>query len=865
MIHAAIAARLVSAGDALVITSGQRLARACQQKLAEEATAAGISAWREPQIQTLEQWLTSVHQHWPLTAGDAPARALSRVQCAAVWAEICRQLLHDRQADFSGLNGLARQCAQAHELLVQWQLPETAIDNVPGNEDTAFFRMALTRFRQWQQREQWLAPYELGAWWLELDDARPNGPEHTFWVGFHRLTPLEQSIMEAQGAERVAEPSATVAGQRHRYATLDEELMAAGAWARQQLGTDCKRRVVIVVPDLSQRAELVQDRIAEGFDPTGAGLGASRRLQATFAPPLSDYPAVQQALQLFEFASNGLYFAGLSALLRSATLNRTNPAAALAAEHSLRAHSDQCWSADALQGWAEDFGHAIQWLPAIVELRANATDRHPISHWAGRFATFLVASGWHDAMQSASITFQMRAALLQTLNRMATLDSLLPPITLASAVAQLNSMAQEQAWQPEGGFASLLVAGPLELAGLEFDALWLANTDAARWPPSGEANPMLPYALQRASAMPDASAGQALFFWRSVHEQLLASADEVVVSDAEREGDSELLPSPLNLAPVVSASTPPQRGLTPLRGLVSCHAEVDTLRPFDPDRTARGGWRVLALQGTDPFGAMVYGRWAPATLEAPTLGVDARQRGILIHRALQYLFDEQPQDTVYGESGARLPRSALEAAVTRAFAREYVHADRLNRLLLRREEQRALEVIALCVAADEARPAFRILAHEQSRVGFYGGLPLSLRIDRIDQIGDELLVIDYKTGSMKERLRADPEKLLDSQVQLACYLAGPPPAFDGVALLPINPSSAQLQALISERVDLPWADETVSTEDFSALRQSLRKALAIRGQSFLQGDCQLNLVLKNNRDLWLPIAPISRLAEYGSA
>ena len=69
-------------------------------------------------------------------------------------------------------------------------------------------------------------------------------------------------------------------------------------------------------------------------------------------------------------------------------------------------------------------------------------------------------------------------------------------------------------------------------------------------------------------------------------------------------------------------------------------------------------------------------------------------------------------------------------------------------LALEREwQQRAMGHL---LAIERARPAFTVAETERDLDGRIGGLDLRLRVDRVDRIGDEWVVIDYKSGAVRK-------------------------------------------------------------------------------------------------------------------
>ena len=68
-------------------------------------------------------------------------------------------------------------------------------------------------------------------------------------------------------------------------------------------------------------------------------------------------------------------------------------------------------------------------------------------------------------------------------------------------------------------------------------------------------------------------------------------------------------------------------------------------------------------------------------------------------------------------------------------------------LALERDWQR--RAIGNLLDLEQARPPFSVIETERALALAIGGLELKLRVDRVDRVGDERIVIDYKTGRVQ--------------------------------------------------------------------------------------------------------------------
>jgi len=163
-----------------------------------------------------------------------------------------------------------------------------------------------------------------------------------------------------------------------------------------------------------------------------------------------------------------------------------------------------------------------------------------------------------------------------------------------------------------------------------------------------------------------------------------------------------------------------------------------------------GGARLLQDQSACPFRAFAAHRLLAFGLEHPHEGLDARDRGVLVHVALAAVWNElRTQQRLIATD-----RSELAALVQRGVD------DALKRLQPRRasvfqqrflelERERLTALLLEWLDQERKRTGFEVLANEEKHVVQVGGLDLNLRLDRVDRLasGGEML-IDYKTGEV---------------------------------------------------------------------------------------------------------------------
>lgn len=838
-----------------IVTSNQRLARVVREALSDLHEADGHQAWLMPAILPFGAWLQEEFR----TLSSAPDQAisdrwlLSAHQASAVFSDVVATALQRRATPFIAQSGLVDEVLNAFRLMQRFQVSDETLGAAASDDDSQFLAECVAAYREQQRREGWLIDDELPQWLMQQDGwARSGSPDACLFAGFSQMTPAQEALLAHLGETRAFWQAPKIAAgvkiSRVVCDNDDEECIAAGQWARRQLQANPRAQLAIVVAGFSTRVERVRRLVAEGLTPAAQcqlpADAADQVLAVSLGRALDDYPAAALLLALTELTVEPVGFVALSRLLRSPLL-RQDTAVCNEIDRRLRGFPDRQWRTGRLLQWLEQQALAApDWLLAANALaqrthQQSATPRY----WAEAFHELLEQAGWLHEFELDSALFQLRNAVFEALNTLADQTRVLPDCSATVARDALCRILKQTIHQSEDQRPSVLIAGPLELVSLKFDAVRLIGLDAAQWPPRGQPSSLLPRELQRRFSMPDASPQQLLEFWRLQLDLLLGSSAEVTLSYPRMRDETELLPTRM-IEPwqdeLSLPVTPPTLGVASLLGSLRLLRTEETISALHPSRREVGGHAVLKWQADDPISALAQFRWGCRPLQEPETGIDALTRGNLLHEALEALYRDWPDQASIAGLSEPARRECIRAATARVFARQFASADAMLATLLRIEERRACELIEQLVSNDLERPAFSLLAVEQATQLTVGGLTIRLRIDRIDQVDGQLFVIDYKTGDVRNG--CPPENLPDKHVQLVAYalaLKAQRP-LGGLALLPVSYRGQQALLWCDEAAELMPAARAQRIGDLPSLLEQWQARCDRLGQAFVAGDFRMN-------------------------
>jgi ATP-dependent helicase/nuclease subunit B len=772
---------------ATLVTASQRLARHLASTYGAAQQAQGAPVWEAPDILPWQQWLERFWQEsFGLLDADTPQLLLSDFQEQTLWEEVIRA------ADSEPLlqvPAAARSAREAWQLLHAWKLTIPRSQESASEDVSAFARWAKA-YGQRCTSGNWLDSARLPdavrnaiaagrlTPCMDAQVSREAGrrerppPRSLIIAGFDELTPQQEELLRAMRAAGVTVTPLTPADQTARVARVGyddrrTEIHAAAAWARAALEAG-QTRIGVVVPDLSVQRATVVRLFDEALLPAALLPGAEvvRPYNVSLGESLASRPVIHAALLLLEFGTGSLPVARLGMLLRSPFLAGAVSEASARAQLDalLRQEGEETVSISALlrranTELAKPQAAAPQMYTQLRAWRDNIPARSKQfipSAWSEQFAALLKLAGWPGDGPLDSDSHQAVMAWRELLAAFAAQDVVSARSNYAEALATLRRMAGERVFQPQTPAAPVQVLGLLEASGLDFDSLWVMGLDDEGWPPSPRPNPFLPLDLQRTRGLPHASAERELEFARRLTERLAACAGNVVFSHPLNSGDEKRRASPLLQAfPELLPSDFPASYPGLAAQLFAARA-IETLSDeqapaLAPGSAVKGGTHLFQYQAACPFRAFATLRLDARAPEEPEPGLDAKARGMLLHSALEVLWNALGSHAALCAMAEGALMDAISAAVHAAL--EELARDRSQTLTGRFrdiEARRLTRLLRAWLEEEKQRAPFKVVAAEQKTTIKLGGLVVEGRMDRVDELDDGTRVIlDYKSGETK--------------------------------------------------------------------------------------------------------------------
>jgi probable DNA repair protein len=734
----------LAGGATLIAPSTQRQA-AIRAAWAEHQRHAGLRIWNTPRVLTFAQFAEASLSSQG-SARNEPDRLLP---AGAEWAA-----LRDLRREAGG-TAEARALLTSVRTLSDWRIRAYSIP--PGlSPETDLLRDALVSLDELARRQQ---RRPLRHW---LEEIEPAGAVRVAGAGALPAAPratLERLGATFETAAAIARPFEVAAADNDEH-----ELELIAGWCRTHLERNPQCRLLVVDAKLRQRRRLHERLLSQTLTPSEWISHAPRAGSEAFAieggQPLADFPLVAHALLTLRLLTGRLRFDEVVHWLRLPFLDGADVGAGALLEALLRDGRKLEFNAEELATFlARDSARPVAAGLAARLRTALATlghEKRASTDWAPLVPQALRQLGWPGSRPLRSDEQQTLARWHVLLDEYSALGAWLPRSDARGAAAVLIDLATERNFDPASVEAPVTLTDSHDDPVVRYDGIWVAGLDAAQWPPAPKPDVFIPLALQVAAGIPWASAATQTHAARASLAAWRASTDSLVCSWARVEGDAQRTASPLlsrvegqvpfelpsRLVSLADALRRP--GLEPVEDVAGV--------PVDKTGPVRGGVRTLTLQAECGFHAYGEMRLAAQMLEAPAPGLHPRERGMLLHKALELVWQtvegrERLQMTETEQIRRPMIAQAVEAAVVSVF-KGYVPLE--LRPAVEREKHRLEVLIEASLKYELTRASFTVEAREARRIVSIAGGQFDVRIDRIDFIEDGgYAIIDYKSGEAR--------------------------------------------------------------------------------------------------------------------
>lgn len=737
-----------AAAGATVLTTNTRSARAIQAA-AEQRLRLSCAAWLTPDVLPYGAFVERLYSD-AVVVGAVTVHSLQHEQELQLWRQIIEHSPSGREMLLP--ESAAALASQAFRTAIEHEI---ALDSpqMSASSDTRAFCGWAAEFSRQLAAHRWTCPALLTRELAPCVSALRLPVE--IFVFLAETTPAQQSFLEVLATAGVpisASPgySAMVGNPvRYEFDGVAEELRTAAQWARQQIEENPEARIGVIFFDLGRNVPQVESAFRSVLHPEQL-LGEHTPAAFEIASPLAlvDYPVERSALQLLSLFAAPIDFQSFQSTLSSPYLAET-PEAMAKFLARVRKHARHEVSIENFAEWLHD-SHELPGMRAALEAlpkHSAFSSEQPVGYWVDISRRILEAFGWPGRVPLNSEEFQCTNSWRDLLLATSSLELFDWHTDFRRFVGRLTRAAANQNFKPETLNAPIQIMDATESEGSVFDALWIGSCSDDLWPDSPKFSPLIPIALLKEAGVALVGTPQSADRISRMTQRFLQSAPQVSLSLARHtEDEREQRWSP------VFASFAIANGRIGLPRMLAERFELARLEsihdsaapPILQEAAIKGGTSLLQEQSNCPFRAFAIRRLSAKEIEGPNEALAPTVRGKVVELALRLIW-EQLKDS---EGLCRPDLAAIvEAAVEEAMASELPSSSdpwitRFRKL----EIQRTIQVLAEWLTLESTRKPFHVVGHQLSVEMNLGGLNLHGRLDRLDEVDDAHVVIDYKTG-----------------------------------------------------------------------------------------------------------------------
>jgi probable DNA repair protein len=379
---------------------------------------------------------------------------------------------------------------------------------------------------------------------------------------------------------------------------------------------------------------------------------------------------------------------------------------------------------------------------------SEARHRQTPVAWAQFISDLLRAAGWPGDAELTADEQDVIEAWKNAISELGTLGAVVASVPLEQALAMLRRILTRDRGIAPGSLSSpVQILDARDAPGVRWDAAIVTGLAEETWPPAIRVSPLIPLRLQVQQGAPGAGAAGFQQESRRLTEALFAAAPVTCATFHS------------SIAPIVRPFLDVQMAIAigwpdaiPLESFMQAELPVvaDTNAPVFQivESPVPGGTGIIKAQSHCPFQAFAKYRLRAREMSDASFGYDALDRGNIVHRVLQKVWTrletqaqllEMPPDELRELVAECVAQSMQPEAVERTFSTQ-------SRLA---EQERVTGLILdwLNQVERPRRDSFAVEQVETEMQFDAAGLPITIRIDRIDRLEDgSVLLLDYKTG-----------------------------------------------------------------------------------------------------------------------
>ncbi len=760
----------------VVLVPTRGLQHSLSKRYAEQQIAAGHSAWLTPQILVWEDY---IEQLWHANKQnfDKAYIRLDNAQAFLVWQQTITAAKKD-DVELLLLNEqqTASVVQRSWKLAHKWRIDIHAMQQRDDLDSIAFAKWCQAYQRRLDEKN-WIDSPQIESLLINKTDSLSGLPTQMVFAYFDLVTSQQKIHIDTCQARGIAVKEQSMTDAKSQgveqqqisykcYQQEDQEWRTIFQRARHLMEKNAHTRIGIVIPSLSEQRARVEQVARSVFYPNLSPLQCQQQdlvYRFSLGQPLNKIAYIHAMLTALELLKNTFSYQTLQSLLMSEWWpfrqqlshpeHQQKQADNLVRLDRVIKKGRSAWLSweDVLLICREALPEAHSthdYIEQLIEFKKSMftgeSTLHSARHWQTIFSQWLSLLEWSEN-DLDSWHYQAHESWLETLEIFVGHDLVQGKTGLSRALLALNSLCKDKVYMRQAKDEPILISGVLEGIGQNVDYLFVTGMHEA-YPPPMSPDPFIPSSALHEQAYPFADKNTEFIYENNKLNSLMAGGKQIEVSYATQQLDGEYSVTAL-LREQHFTSVPINESK---ESTIQLEHYTDTVGlECLQSANIKGGSQVFENQSQCPFKAYVEHRLLRQNDEEPEFGLDARDAGTVVHALLDNIWKELQSFSSLNRLGEQELTSLIdrhvEAYIEQPNSRFQFDRQRLLKLEKPRLKQLLLEWFIL--EQEQRFLPYTVIGREKPIKSEFGGIPIQLVIDRIDQTDSgDCLIIDYKTG-----------------------------------------------------------------------------------------------------------------------
>ena len=695
-----------------------------------------------------------------------PYRILNGIEEKLLWESSIKEYKKSF-FDLSNIENLSETAIQANRLIDQFNIGENTLKSEERSEEHTFFNAWRLIFKKYCSDKNVITFNNLLKITEEHIRNRDISIEHPLhFVNFEFIAPIEESFIEACKTQVDIEffkaSQTTPYIESRVFLNEEHECMQIVEWCKTQIENN--KKILVVTPQLDQIIDRLTSMLDKTFHPETftPSLSQEKRIyQFSLNTPLFHLSMVYLNFKLIELAARGT--SKINELKNILSHSGWSESKELCRRYRLinyleRKRRGNISIKDLIEmsELIEDLNDEIPYLKThLNQIYASHHEwrikRNP-SGWIKAFDMYL--KNIQSSLLNPKDAFEesIYEVWNKTNETIASLDNLMGEISIQEMLDVLQYYLKKTTHQHQhqGNF-KIDILGFHESVYEKYDATWIMNLNEHHWPIPHQYNPFIPIKIQHDRHI--STHEKRHLNASKILDKFIHTSPFVTLSYAKKMGEEEIFPSP-TLYSFVSSKLLEDTNFKYKKNKLNHefieYIEDNTSNKIEVQKTVKSGIKLLEAQSICPAWAFYEFRLGAKRIEdEDEENLTTRLRGNLFHKTLEEFWTEYKSSSLVSALNEKELSKKIQEITHKNISVEKKNYPRILSEFFNIEEMRLISYLEKWIHHELKRGDFEVKETEKNIPIHLGCLNFNIKIDRIDEVNQNNIVIDYKSGTTK--------------------------------------------------------------------------------------------------------------------